>query len=259
MFVKSVVGLALATSAIAAPFTLNSTKWTPDHVLQPDEVILYGEGRMEVVHESVWREIIASQGISLEAPEVPEIIANFPADITANITAGHNETSLHSRDCGATTAMVTDTTQTFIDWDVQMSPVVIGTGNGLTVFVSAGYSASNSISVSAGVDWTVAKDILGLSTGIDYTRTWATQTAYQMSGVVPNGWSGTWITKPTKTRRYGRVLRGCLGSQTQVGTFMADSYESGSYNGVSWIQGAITMCMKQEYPLTRCTGQGTFT
>lgn len=47
MFVKSVVGLALATSAIAAPFVFNSTKWTPDHGLNPDEVILYGEGRSE--------------------------------------------------------------------------------------------------------------------------------------------------------------------------------------------------------------------
>lgn len=41
---------ALATSVMAAPLTesgLNSTKWTPDHILQADEVILYGEGRSE--------------------------------------------------------------------------------------------------------------------------------------------------------------------------------------------------------------------
>ena len=38
----------LATAASAAPFierSLNSTKWTPDHVLQPGEVILFGEDR----------------------------------------------------------------------------------------------------------------------------------------------------------------------------------------------------------------------
>lgn len=48
MLFNAVVGFALATSAIAAPFTasgLNSTKWTPDHILQLDEVILYGENR----------------------------------------------------------------------------------------------------------------------------------------------------------------------------------------------------------------------
>jgi hypothetical protein len=38
----------LATAASAAPFverSLNSTKWTPEHILQPGEIILYGEGR----------------------------------------------------------------------------------------------------------------------------------------------------------------------------------------------------------------------
>lgn len=43
------VALGLAAAVSAAPFMterdLNSTVWTPDHVLQQDEVILYGEGR----------------------------------------------------------------------------------------------------------------------------------------------------------------------------------------------------------------------
>jgi hypothetical protein len=45
---KSIL-LSLAAVASAAPFMterdLNSTVWTPDHVLRQDEVILYGEGR----------------------------------------------------------------------------------------------------------------------------------------------------------------------------------------------------------------------
>lgn len=48
MLLNILVGFALATSAIAAPFTessLNSTMWTPDYILQQDEVILYGDGR----------------------------------------------------------------------------------------------------------------------------------------------------------------------------------------------------------------------
>lgn len=47
--VSSLMVLGLAALATAAPFMterdLNSTKWTPDHVLQQDEVILYGQGR----------------------------------------------------------------------------------------------------------------------------------------------------------------------------------------------------------------------
>ena len=47
--VSSLIVLGLAALATAAPFItereLNATKWTPDHVLQQDEVILYGQGR----------------------------------------------------------------------------------------------------------------------------------------------------------------------------------------------------------------------
>lgn len=49
-FSAALVGLVLASAASAAPTAielntpeLNSTKWTPDHVLKHDEVILYGE------------------------------------------------------------------------------------------------------------------------------------------------------------------------------------------------------------------------
>lgn len=270
MLLNAIVGLALATGAIAAPLVesgLNSSAWTPDHILQPDEVILYGEGRseylsrcqlnsdfsnvsfftVEVVHESIYHALMASQGVSLDAPELEDLNASLA-----------NRTRLNARDDCHTTAVVTDRTQTFIDWDVQMSPVVIGTGSGIDVYVSSGYSVSNSVSVSAGLDWTLIKDKIGISAGIDYTRTWTTQTVINIKGTVPNGYSGVMITKPIKTRKYGRALTGCLGSQTQTGTFMADSYQEGSYAGVKWVSGAITMCMKKEFPLSRCTGGGNF-
>lgn len=49
MIPSTVLFLGLAAVANAVPFMterdLNSTIWTPEHVLQQDEVILYGEGR----------------------------------------------------------------------------------------------------------------------------------------------------------------------------------------------------------------------
>jgi hypothetical protein len=46
MLPVNLLTLALATSVSAVPFKgLNSTKWTPEHILKSDEVILYGEGR----------------------------------------------------------------------------------------------------------------------------------------------------------------------------------------------------------------------
>lgn len=207
---------------------------------------------MEIVHESVYHTLLASQESSLGVPEIDDTSRSVS-------NSGRNESDLNARaDCGYTTAVVTDRSQTFIDWDVQMSPVVIGTGNGMDVYVSSGYSVSNGISVSAGLDGTAIKDKLGLSLDIDYSRTWTTQTVINIKGTVPNGYSGVMITKPMKTRRFGRVLTGCLGHQNQKRTFSADSYQEGVYAGVKWVSGAITMCMKKQFPLSRCNGLGNF-
>lgn len=179
---------------------------------------------VEVVHGSIYRALMTSQGISPDAPEVDE------AAFLKSPSANHNNSNLHIReDCDFTTSVVTDSTQTFIDWDVQMSPVVIGTGSGIDVSVSSGYSVSNAVSASAGIDLTFIKDKLGASGGIDYTRTWTTQTAVNTKGTVANGYSGVMVTKPVKTRKTGRALKGCIGSETEAGTFQADSYDEGSY------------------------------
>ncbi|EEU35389.1 uncharacterized protein NECHADRAFT_100788 [Fusarium vanettenii 77-13-4] len=257
MLSSSFLGLVLATTVSAAPFQgLNSTRWTPEHILQPDEVILYGEGRMEVVHESVYHSLIASDGISEDIPEVPEA---FPAPSHPfKAPKSSNDNSLSKRQCDLTTAVVTDRTQTFVDWDVQMSPVIIGTGDGITVSVTSGYSVSNSVSVSGGADWTVVKDKLGLSFGVDYSRTWTSSASINIAAKVADGYSGVMITKPIKTRKYGRVLKGCIGSQTESGTFSADSFEEKEYAGIKWVSGAITLCSKKEFPLSRCTGSGNF-
>lgn len=46
MLSVNLLALALATTVSAVPFKgLNGTKWTPEHILKSDEVILYGEGR----------------------------------------------------------------------------------------------------------------------------------------------------------------------------------------------------------------------
>ena len=147
---------------------------------------------MEIVHESVYHALLASQEISLDVPEI-DGTHRTPSD------NGRNKTHLNVRvDCGYTTAVVTDRSQTFIDWDMQMYPVVIGTGNGIDVYVSSGYRVGNSISVSAGLDWTAIKYKLGVSLGIDYSRTWTTQPVINIKGTVPGGYSGVMITKPVK-------------------------------------------------------------
>lgn len=158
-----------------------------------------------------------------------------------------------------------------------MSPVVIGVGSGIDVYVSQGHSVAKSISVGGGAEIGPIKKALSLTVGVDYTETWTTQTAINIKGTVPNGYSGVMITRPIKTRCYGRSFTGCIGSLKQNGNFMADSYQDGSYAGIRWVSGAISkslvsrldteeraangmvaMCMKQQFPLTLCNGAGTF-
>ncbi|KAM0433267.1 hypothetical protein ACHAPT_004141 [Fusarium lateritium] len=254
MLSSSFLGLVLATTVSAAPFHgLNSTKWTPEHTLQPEEVILYGEGRMEVVHQSIYHSLIASEGVSEDIPEA------FPTPSRPVKAPKSNDDGSHEkRQCDLTTAVITDRQETFVDWDVQMSPVIIGTGDGITVSVTSGYSVSNSVSVSGSADWTAVKDKLGLSFGIDYSRTWTSSATINIAAKVADGYSGVMVTKPIKTRKYGRVMKGCIGSQAETGTFSADSFEEKEYAGIKWVSGAITLCSKKEFPLSRCTGSGNF-
>ncbi|KAF4978922.1 hypothetical protein FZEAL_4808 [Fusarium zealandicum] len=255
------IGLLLTATASAAPFKgLNSIKWTPEHVLKHDEVILYGEGRMEVVHESVYHELCKSKGLLMEVPESPKL---YP-DPTNNTKppVSKNSNPLDTRDCAHTTSVVTDATTSFVDWDIQMSPVIVGTGEGITVTVISGFSVSNGVTAGGRADLGLVKERLGISVGVDYTRTWTSSVSINIGAKVENGYSGVMITRPFKTRRTGRVMQGCIGSQTEMGTFQADSYTEKEYAGVKWVSvtstGGITLCAKKEFPLTRCNGGGTF-
>lgn len=73
MFLSNFLGLFLVTAASAAPYltesnSLNSTEWTPEHILQLDEVILFGEGRSKLF-PSIQRSVLQA---TLQWPRCPE-------------------------------------------------------------------------------------------------------------------------------------------------------------------------------------------
>ncbi|KAF9878884.1 hypothetical protein CkaCkLH20_03784 [Colletotrichum karsti] len=258
------VSLFLFAAANAAPFvlngrTVNSTKWTPDHVLKPYEVILYGEDRMEVVHEDVYHEMVKSMGVMSHAPDHDDHdFHNLPWNGTVS-TNSTKPGKIDARGCETTYSIVADKTFDFIDWDVQMSPVVTAGITSMDINVMKGYTVTNSVQVSAGLDITWIKDKLKNTVGINYSRQWATQTTVNIKGTVSPGYSGCMITKPYKTRRTGRAFTGCPGSIKETGTWQADSFKEGSYDGISWVSGSITICQKQgSIPLSRCSGSGNF-
>ncbi|KAJ4138780.1 hypothetical protein NW768_002653 [Fusarium equiseti] len=258
MIPPKVILLGLAAVVNAVPLMterdLNSTVWPPEHVLQQDEVILYGSGRMEVVHVSVYEELLEFQGVSPETPEIDHAFLEAGAKAFEEAKA-LAACDVEKRGCEGTTSC------RFVDWDVQMSPVIIGAGrNGIDVSVARSYSTSNGVTVSAGLDLTAVKDRLGANFGINYSRTWTTQATITVRGTVFPGETGVVVTKPWTNRRYGRVFQGCVGSMRQIGSWMADSHDEGAYEGVSWVDGAISMCIKNQsgIPLSRCNGGGNF-
>lgn len=142
-----------------------------------------------------------------------------------------------------------------------MSPVVIGAGSkGIDITISKSYSITNGVTVGGSFDLSKLVAKLGATFKVDYTRSWTTAQGYLIRGTVDPGYTGVVITRPWTNRKYGRTFQGCVGSLRQTGTFMADSHEDGSYEGVTWVGGAITACLKKQssIPLSRCNGSGNF-
>ncbi|KAI4764859.1 hypothetical protein E4T52_03831 [Aureobasidium sp. EXF-3400] len=168
--------------------------------------------------------------------------------------------------CDSTYGIVTDATQRFVDRDVQMSPVVCAVGdmdiNAMKGSFDGSYSdiVANSVTVSGGGSPTLIADKLTAQFGSSFSRTWTTQDSITTKGTVKDGNFGVMITRPLVTRRYGRTMQGCPASYKQIGTWMADEHGEGSYAGIDWVSGAISMCTKKQTapPLTRCQGAGKF-
>lgn len=240
------------TGDLALPKEYNSTAWVPGTVLKAHEVLLFGENRAEVVHQDVWTDLIEPQLNQLHAVD---------ADATDNIISTRDEHWDEKRECQVITSAVTDKTENFVDWDVQMSPVIHGVGARTTVTVTQGYSVTNGLTVGAGLDYTFVKDVLQGALKIDYSHSWTTTYQASMAYEVTAGYSGTIVTKPTVTRRSGRILKGCIGAQTSQGDFQATSHEEGQRGGLTWVQGNISLCQRQiadGAPLARCNGGGNF-
>ncbi|VUC35661.1 unnamed protein product [Clonostachys rosea] len=256
-------GIAILMTAITGSMSLeesafnHAAKWTPTYVLQSDDVIVGFGNNSYVAKVDKYLGMLKAEGVTIGTPELdPSWGSSKRYAIPSRDETGSNI----DKRCDETEYIITDKTETFIDWDVQMSPVLCAAAGDMDITVTDGYSVSNAVTVSTGIDQTLIEDVLKVSFRIDYTETWTTTASTLTKGTVKDGNCGVMITKPITTRRSGRFFRGCIGSATEVGTWYADSHENGSYNGVDWVQGAISMCAKTQDnpPLTRCNGQGNF-
>lgn len=95
-----------------------------------------------------------------------------------------------------------------------------------------------------------------MSFGIDYSQSWESEYSAQYTFEIPEGKIGAVVSNPTTTRNTGKVYKGCLGEQYLSSTYSGDSYQSRAFGGLSWVDGVISLCTGDNFPLMRCIGEG---
>ncbi|KAL1655626.1 hypothetical protein SLS61_001647 [Didymella pomorum] len=232
--------LALASSAAlvaAAPAPIT---------VGVDDVILYGKnGRFTMMKRDEFDELkkLRESGV---VPPMPSYLDDSLITLPANESAPSKpQGSLKKR---ATSLIIPNPHSRFLGWDVQTSQVVK---------VSTGYSITNSISVSQGATFTLVKDFLQASVSVDYSTSWQTTQTQAFSAAVPEGKYGAFVTNAWTNRESGNVWEGTIGGEGSLTYYQADSFESKSYGDMSWVDGVISLCTGDSFPLKRCLGDGT--
>lgn len=210
------------------------------------------------LNQTEWENLFTANGIHLTAPPVDHDFLNFTTSLDVDMDVSADMRERRDIACKDTTARRVTKTETFLDWDIQMSNVACAHGSSFTLDVGLGRSITNTISVSGGVDPTVIKDWLKIGFNVDYSRSWTYSASNLNRATILAGNCGAMVLNPLTTRRYGTVSEGCIGSSRVIGTFMADDRLSANFNGVSWTGGAVSDCQRpaKNPPIHRCIGDG---
>lgn len=116
---------------------------------------------------------------------------------------------------------------------------------------------TNTISVSQSAQLTLVKDFLSATTTINYSQAWTTTQTQQFSSTVEVGKYGAFVTNAWTNRASGNVWEGSIGGEGTLTYYQADSFEDKRYGDLSWVDGVISLCVGDTFPLKRCLGEGT--
>lgn len=213
-----------------------------------DDVILHGKGHFTVMKRSAFEELEAARKASAVPPK-PAYLAEI--HFSGNETKTPDKQHL-KRD---TSIIIPNPNSRFLGWDVQMSQVTKGAPT--TISVASGFSISNSISVGASSTLTLVKDFLQVSMSIDYSQTWQTTQTQTFTAEVPKDKYGAFVSNPWTNRASGSVWTGTIGGYGELSDYQADSFESKQFDNMEWVDGVISLCTGDEFPLKRCLGEGT--
>jgi hypothetical protein len=248
MYFQTFLTFALAAGTASSAAVPNSLL---GRTLNENDVIMWSkDGRIEVVNKTTFAALSAGQGYNLTAP-TPTII-----DTTTSNSPETNGTATLDARCSKETIFTMDPVSTFLNWDVPMSSVLKATGDTASVSVTQGYSITNTVSVGVSSSLTLVENFLSTSFSIDYSQSWSSSYSAAYTFTIPDGKYGVVVSNPLTTRHSGKVDIGCVGA-AETTTFYGDSYTSKAYGGLSWVDGTISLCTGDSYPMPMCNGQGT--
>jgi hypothetical protein len=215
-----------------------------------DDVILYGNGRLSILKRSDFAELEAARTAGTVPPR-PGYLDETLTTYTGNDT-NRRTLQLNKRDA---TLIIANPNSRFLGWDVQMSQVTKGAPTSISV--SSGYSISNTISVGTSSSLTLVKDFLSVSMSVDYSHSWQSTQSQVFQASVPEGKYGAFVSNPWTNRASGNVWTGTIGGEGNLTPYQGDSFESKNFDNMEWVDGVISLCTGDSFPLKRCLGEGT--
>jgi hypothetical protein len=215
-----------------------------------DDIILYGNGRLSLMKRSEFSDLEAARKSSTPPPK-PSYLDDTLITFTGNAT-NQPAPLLTKRD---TTLIIPGPNNRFLGWDVQMSQVVKGAPT--SVSVSSGFSISNTVSVGVSSQFTPVKDFLSVSMHVDYSQSWQSTQSQTFQASVPEGKYGAFVSNPWTNRASGNVWTGSIGGEGSLTPYQGDSFDTKTFDTMEWVDGVISLCVGDEFPLKRCLGEGT--
>lgn len=132
-----------------------------------------------------------------------------------------------------------------------------GAAGATKITISVGYSIADSLSVSQSAQITLVKDFFQATTTLSYSKTWTTTQTQMFAADVPEGKYGAFVTNAWTNRQSGNVWEGTVGGDGTLSYYQGDSFDEKAYGDLKWVDGVISLCTGDSFPLKRCLGEGT--
>ncbi|KAK0114017.1 hypothetical protein ONS96_014864 [Cadophora gregata f. sp. sojae] len=242
-------------SAILAASSLVSSAAIARRHIGEDEILVFGDnGRHEIVKLADYQAELARTNTTIGRPESPfDNVDSWESPVDGE---GSNSTDSDvEKRCTSTKLIVRNKDIDFLDWDVPMSSAFHATNSPGTISVSGGHTVQDTLTTSSSVDFPFIKSVISASVGITFTQQWTSTYNTAYTSTVPKGKWGIMVSNPRVYRRSGYAKVGCIGSQRST-YFQADQHFSNDYKGLSWVQGSISLCTSNSYPIKQCNGNG---